>query len=262
MPAVLTDAIVLHAFDYLETSRIVRLATREAGVVSVIARGARRSRARYGTALDLFAGGTAELSMRAGRDLHTLSSFDLTTARASLGGDLARFTAASALAELVLRFGAGEEGAEIFDALEAALDAVGAAQGEEIRDAALAGAWRLVSALGFAPAVDLCASCHAELPADVPAHFSHPAGGALCRRCVSVVPSSRTVPAAARAALRGWIAGGDVALAGDGERRAHQRLLREFLQEHLADGRPLTAYDAWERERWNAQPTQSGEAAP
>jgi DNA repair protein RecO (recombination protein O) len=36
-----TDAIVLHAFDYRETSRIVRLATRDVGMVSVIARGAR-----------------------------------------------------------------------------------------------------------------------------------------------------------------------------------------------------------------------------
>ena len=29
--------------------------------------------------------------------------------------------------------------------------------------------------------------------------------------------------------------------------RAHQRLLREFLEEHLADGRALRAFAAWER---------------
>jgi DNA repair protein RecO (recombination protein O) len=32
--------------------------------------------------------------------------------------------------------------------------------------------------------------------------------------------------------------------------RAHQRLLREFLEEHLTDGRPLKAYAVWEQERW------------
>ena len=37
-------------------------------------------------------------------------------------------------------------------------------------------------------------------------------------------------------------------------RRAHQRLLREFLSEHLADGRPLRAYDVWERNGWSAAP--------
>ena len=33
-------------------------------------------------------------------------------------------------------------------------------------------------------------------------------------------------------------------------RRAHQRLLREFLSEHLTDGRPLRAYEVWERSGW------------
>jgi DNA repair protein RecO (recombination protein O) len=54
-----TPAVVLHAFDYSETSRIVRLATREAGVQSALARGAKRSRSRYGSAFGLVAEGVA-----------------------------------------------------------------------------------------------------------------------------------------------------------------------------------------------------------
>jgi len=46
MTLLVTDAIVLHSFDYLESSRILRLLTREAGVRSVLARGARRSQRR------------------------------------------------------------------------------------------------------------------------------------------------------------------------------------------------------------------------
>ena len=49
-----TDAIVLHAFDYLESSRILKLVTRDAGVRSVLARGARKSKKRFGAALDLY----------------------------------------------------------------------------------------------------------------------------------------------------------------------------------------------------------------
>ena len=45
MSLLVTDAIVLHSADYLESSRIFRLATREAGVQSVLARGARSSEA-------------------------------------------------------------------------------------------------------------------------------------------------------------------------------------------------------------------------
>nr|MBA3657287.1 recombination protein O N-terminal domain-containing protein [Gemmatimonadaceae bacterium] len=76
MNALTTDAIVLHAFDYLETSRIVRLLTRDAGVVSVLARGAKRSRARYGSGMDLYAEGLAEISIKPQRDLHNLNNME------------------------------------------------------------------------------------------------------------------------------------------------------------------------------------------
>jgi len=56
----------------------------------------------------------------------------------------------------------------------------------------------------------------------------------------------------ARATLRTWIGGTRAPLADALARRAHQRLLREFLSEHLTDGRPLRAYDVWERNSWGA----------
>ena len=84
MPLLATDAIVLHAFDYMETSRILRLVTREAGVQSALAKGARRSQRKYGSALDLFAEGAAQLYTKEGRDLHTMSSFDVVRARPEL----------------------------------------------------------------------------------------------------------------------------------------------------------------------------------
>jgi DNA repair protein RecO (recombination protein O) len=59
------------------------------------------------------------------------------------------------------------------------------------------------------------------------------------------------IPADARAALLQWTRGEDASPGGAGAVRAHQRLLREFLREHLADGRPMRAFELWERERWN-----------
>jgi DNA repair protein RecO (recombination protein O) len=38
----------------------------------------------------------------------------------------------------------------------------------------------------------------------------------------------------------------------DSEARAHQRLLREFVIEHLSDGRPLKAFETWEAGTWSA----------
>src|ERR687895_807169 len=104
MPLVATDAIVLHVFDYLESSRVLRLATRDAGVRSAIAKGARRSPRRFSGGLDLFSRGIAQLYTKPGRDLDTLAGFDDLRSTVGLAADLGRFIGASAIAELTLRF--------------------------------------------------------------------------------------------------------------------------------------------------------------
>jgi DNA repair protein RecO (recombination protein O) len=76
--------------------------------------------------------------------------------------------------------------------------------------------------------------------------FDHRAGGALCARCARLGPRGRQLPAEARETLRCWLAGEASALGDPASRRAHQRLLREFLEEHLGDGRPLRAFVTWE----------------
>src|SRR6266540_6464037 len=130
MASLVTEAIVLHAFDYLETSQIVRLLTRDAGVQSVLARGARRSRKRFGSAMDLFAQGLAEIHVRPNRELQTLASLDVTRARSELGADVGRFTAASMISEIVLRFPYEESAADIFDTVEECLDRIAVAPPE------------------------------------------------------------------------------------------------------------------------------------
>ena len=245
MPLIATEAIVLHAFDYLESSRILRLVTREAGVRSVLARGARRSSRRFGSALDLFAQGSAQLHTKPGRDLDTLGGFEVERARPALATDLDRFTGAAVIAELTLRFGRDAADPELFDATVAALDELVSASAAVAREATLAGAWRIIAALGFAPGVDICSECHNTLAPNEQVLFSHPAGGALCDRCARMAPSGRRLPAEARAALSAWINGERTTLAGDPEVRAHQRLLREFVREHLTDDRSLRAFEMW-----------------
>ncbi len=250
MALLATDAIVLHAFDYLESSKILRLVTRDGGVRSVLAKGARRSSRRFGTALDLFAQGSAQLYAKPGRDLDTLSGFDVTRSRPALGEDMGRFAGASAIAELTLRFGRDAADSGLFDAVTDALDALAAARSDEALTATLASAWRIVAELGFAPAVDVCGECHVKLADDATVLFSHRAGGALCQRCGRLAPAGRVLPADARASLRRFLVGDAGVPLSDTATRAHQRLLREFLAEHLTDGRPLRALEMWEEQRW------------
>jgi len=247
MTLISTDAIVLHVQDYLESSRIIRLATREHGVQSVLARGARRAKSRFGPSLDLFASGVAHFTLKPGRELSNLTGFDLTRSRLALAEHLDRFAGASVLAELALRFAHADPDPhdDAFDVLERSLDDIAAAHGDST-DRALAGAWRYVAALGFGPTLDRCCSCGAEVAMDRPAPFSHHGGGIVCAKCVRAVPPGRDLPADARRAVGAWLASEPSTALDEPSRRAHLRLLREFLHHHMSDGKSLRALDGWE----------------
>jgi DNA repair protein RecO (recombination protein O) len=245
VPPVVTTAIVLHAFNYSESSRILRLATRDAGVQSVLARGARASQRRFGSAVDLFAEGEVQYEARAGRDLHTLARFDVVRSRVALGTSLARFEGASALAEVMLRVASEDDTPEhAFDALREGLDAIAAEDNATV--ATVQAVWRVLGTLGFSPALEACVRCDAELAPDLDVSFSAEAGGILCPACALVVPS-RPLPATARAQIRAWLEAtpGTLRNIDPPTERAHRRLLRIFVHAHLTDGRPLKAFDAW-----------------
>ncbi|HJQ19184.1 MAG TPA: DNA repair protein RecO [Gemmatimonadaceae bacterium] len=251
MPLLVSEAIVLHAFDYLESSRIVRLVTRDAGMRSGLAKGARKSHRRFGSGLDLFAQGTAFLHTRPGRELDTLSGFEDVRTRTPLASDLERFHGAEAVAEIILLFGREGADADLFDATSTALDALAAPGTRDAREVTLAAIWQIVATLGFAAEVDACVECGSDLDPTEPALFSHSAGGTLCARCAALAPGGRRVPAAAREAIAMWMRGEGLDVFTDADARAHQRLLREFLTYHLHDGRALRAYEQWERGIWS-----------
>lgn len=249
MPTVVTTAIVLHTQNYSESSRILRLATRDFGVQSVMARGARGSQRRFGSAVDLFAEGEVQYDAREGRDLHTLARFDVQRSRVALGGSLARFEGAAALVEVMLRVAADDDTPALgFDALQAGLDQI--AIDDDPGAATVRAIWRLLATLGFAPALESCVQCDRELPAGLDVAFSAEVGGVLCGTCAARVPSRR-LPASARSQIAAWL-GEDVVPRPSAEgrmdpltQRAHRRLLRIFVHAHLTDGRPLRAFDAW-----------------
>ena len=70
----------------------------------------------------------------------------------------------------------------------------------------------------------------------------------LCERCAARSRDGRSLPPEARLILGAWLSGAEVPLPDASTARAHQRLLREFLEEHLGDGRALRAFITWEEQ--------------
>lgn len=250
MALVTVDSIILQAFPYSETSKILRLLTASHGVQSVIAKGARRPKSRYGGVLEPFTDGYATFRLRDNRDLHTLSGFDLTRPRQRLGDDLVRFGGASLVAELVLRTASGQYAPEVFHRVRTALDALQRATETDVEAVALAQAWALVTALGFGPSLDLCVGCGRGLDAGGDRFLDYGAGGLFCGQCGSAGSTAgtgaggggggRVLPERARLDLMALCAGRVVPL---DRTAAHWQLLARFLAYHLVDAGSLRSLD-------------------
>jgi DNA repair protein RecO (recombination protein O) len=244
MPLVTDRAVVLQSFPYSETSKILRVLTAEHGLHSLLAKGAQRPKSRFGGLLEPFTEGTASFFAKEGRDLHTLSGWDLLRNRQALGRDLIGFAGASLLAELVLRFGAEDEDRRLFAGVTAALDAVIRAEATQREAAVIAAAWRIVVLLGFTPQTDTCIACGTTLQASDAARFDPGGGGVTCVGCR---PGRRTLDPDSRSELRVML---DAAVATPTFRnpRVHRDLLRVFLQHQLAQERPLRSLDFFDEQ--------------
>ncbi|MGH7608306.1 MAG: DNA repair protein RecO, partial [Gemmatimonadales bacterium] len=141
---VATAAVVLQTYRYSETSKIVRLATRDLGVQSAIAKGALRPRSPFGASLESWSEGTAQLYHRETRELQTLAGFDVIDLRRGLARDLGRFAGAGALAEVMLRMAPAAPLPAAFDTYTHALDQLAAARPDQADAVAARWLWLLV----------------------------------------------------------------------------------------------------------------------
>jgi DNA repair protein RecO (recombination protein O) len=247
-----TPAIVLSTLRYSETSKIVRLATRELGVQSAIAKGALRPRSRFGAALQLLSEGQAQLLMKEHRELHILSAFDLLHLPAGLSENLERYATASALAEVMLHFAPADPHPESYEVFREALHRLEAAAAAEVGSLGFRALWHLVSVLGFAPSLDACVRDGTPLPSTGPLPFNTREGGALCPTCAAQHGAS-VLPDRARADLSALLDPGAALPPLDHRHAAaHRRLLARYIRYHLGEGAELPALDFWVRRPWAA----------
>lgn len=258
MSLVHTPAVVLQTYRYSETSKVVRLATRELGIQSAIAKGALRPRSRFGAGLELLSEGVAQLYYREQRELQTLSAFDIVDLRQGLARDVAKFAAAAAYAEVMLRMAPPASLPAAYDALLAALNGVLEAAPADSDAAAARGLWSLLAALGFAPSLRTCVRDGAAIaPNGTPTAFSVAEGGVVCPDCAATPPPPPVpfvrLPVADYEALIALNQHGVNLPAFDAPHAAaHRRLVARFVRHHLDDARALTALEFWERRAWSA----------
>lgn len=232
-------ALILQAYPYGETSRILKLLCESHGLRTVIAKGARRPKSRFGGLLEPFTEGRAQFRLKEGREMHPLAGFELVRGRQGIGRSLVGFAGASLLSELTLRFATAEGDPDLYRRLAGCLDAlVGAAGEDDAAALALGGAWQLIALLGFEPRLDACVRCDREIGPAEATRFDMDAGGVACLHCR---PSGRVVDAGTRRDVASMCAGGGGEGAGDWG--LHRALLRAFVAAHLSQEYPLRSME-------------------
>ena len=181
MALVRSEGIVLKTYALGDTSRIVCLYTRDLGMVRLVAKGARKTPARFGYALEPLSRGRYVFYHKPDRDLQLLSQADTLAPTGSKLADLARLAHAQAALELIDRLVWGEEPhPELFDLLAHTIEAVPAAPAAALPALTLAFQLQAASLLGYRPRLDACASCGGGPLMD--RLFSPARGGLLCDR--------------------------------------------------------------------------------
>lgn len=181
MPAPLsTEAIVLRSIRYGEADRIIHLYTPDHGRCSAIAKGARRSRSRFGARLEPFF--RIRIVLHVGRgDLHTVTGVDTIAAHGALREHAATLDSAARACDAVARlFETPDPHPEVFHLLENQLTLLNADPAHARPANGLAFRLKLLLAAGILPQLGSCATC------GEPEHlygFSASAGGVVCSSC-------------------------------------------------------------------------------
>lgn len=96
-----TDAIILSTIDFLESDKIVCTLTRDRGVITAIAKGAKRSKVRFPGTLEPFCEVSLDVFLKREGDLHRLESAQLANAHLGIRESLELLAHSTVLIELI-----------------------------------------------------------------------------------------------------------------------------------------------------------------
>ncbi len=238
MPIEKSEALILRVIPFRDTSKILTAYSAEHGLVSLLAKGVRGPKPRFGAALELFAAVDLVYYQKDSRELQLLSEASLLEAHLGLSGDPARYAFGVAVLEFLLKVLAGQEPpGRLYPLSIRTLEVL-----ETSPAGALGGVFRAfelkaVSFLGHRPELFACVECGRGEPSVAFPAFAPLAGGVVCAGCAAGVPGvldlSDAVLRWLRRLLTATLAEVAEAPPDAGSLVGVGRTLEAFLQAHL-----------------------------
>jgi DNA repair protein RecO (recombination protein O) len=242
MPAVSATGLIIRGTDWSETSRIVTLWTREFGKVRALAKGGRRPRSPFESALDLLALCSIVLIRKSGSGLDLLTEARVEDRflglRQSLTGLYAGFRVAELLSDLTQE---DDPHPALFAEAIATLRDLAAGQPDRVLRL-LRFEMVLLRELGYLPTLTNCGLCRRPIDGSERLGFSPAAGGVVCEGCRAPVRGWQPLSPSAWLALQQLADDADWTVLSPRSRSEVRPLVEALLTEHLGHRPRSSAY--------------------
>lgn len=190
-----TEAIVLRAVNFRDTSKVVTFYTRRYGKMSAVAKGARNPKSKFGSLFQPMNFLQIVFYRRENRGMQYVSSSDFVKYFKTLTSDMRKFSIAMSLVEIIDRVMHDEEENEsVFELLVDSLTLLDTA-GVNPQNVFVHFALHLAINLGFAPNFENCLICGKRIDLEGESGISYVVskGSPSCQSCSSRFPEEYTL---------------------------------------------------------------------
>ncbi|MGP4072509.1 DNA repair protein RecO [Piscibacillus sp. B03] len=172
------EGIVLRTTDYGETNKIVKLYTKEYGLISAVARGAKKSKSRMAAITQPFIYGSFLIQL--GKGLGTIHQGEILHSMRKIREDIMLTAYVSYMCELLSKIvNEKEPSTGIFDELYVSLERM--TEGDPPLAITMMFELKMYYVGGFSPVLNYCVNGHTDRPV---AAFSVTEGGVICDQCL------------------------------------------------------------------------------
>jgi len=209
--------VVLRTYPFSETSKIIHVFTLEHGPQSLIAKGARRPRSKFGGLLETFTRLELIYYQKRSSSMHTLYEGSMIESFTGLSEDLGRFYAASVCLEMIKRYVMPDEAnMSLYGELVNTLGRICISEPDECQYALLGYLWRFITIQGFKPDLENCSVCGGTTSDPVRLIADERTVGVCCERCSGSSRGTRIFGREVGKLVESLVDGEDVKLSSSG----------------------------------------------
>ncbi len=176
--------IILKSYDYGDSSRIVRLFTRDMGLISFMAKGAKRNKSRTLNLTEPFVEG--EFNLNEGKTMYYIKDGEIVNSHLGLRKSIQYLTCANYMVEIMEQVLIDDSDENLYDLFSAAINACEKSEKVFLPRIMSAFLMKLVSILGFRPTLGRCVNCGKMLDSF---RFDLEQGGMICEAHISDINS-------------------------------------------------------------------------